>query len=161
MSERRIVNIISHQVRTDEICYRVLWTTHKCEWLSGKDLDTPEFSPFVLRYWETGSRELTNRATQTDPCQIFEFPTSLDALFRATRSFLEFPTTAKSAKSDVLPGRAKVPNAIVAIRAKEGTATVRFGRSAEPEEMPLAELRTLAPKMIAEYYIDLHRRRVV
>jgi hypothetical protein len=48
-----------------------------------------------------------------------------------------------------------VPNAIAAIQAKEGTATVRFGRSAEPEEMPLA------PKMIAEYYIDLHRRRVV
>jgi hypothetical protein len=57
----------------------------------------------------------------------------------------------------VLPGRAKVPNAIVTIQAKDGTATARFGPSAEREE----GLRALAPKMIADHSINLQRRRVV
>jgi hypothetical protein len=160
MSDRKIANIIAHQVWTDEICYRVLWTTHECEWLSGKALDTPEFSPFVLRYWRTTGRELTNHATQTDPCQIFEFPTSLDDIFRGTRSFVEFPATAKSAQANALPGRPKVPTAIVAIQAVYGTATVKVGALAEPEQMSLTLLRALAPKMIAEYYINLHRKRI-
>jgi hypothetical protein len=52
--------------------------------------------------------------------------------------------------------RPRVPLAVTEVRAADGVARVSFGDGGDVE-MPLAELRVIAPRLIAEYYVARRR----
>jgi hypothetical protein len=159
MANRRVVNVIAHKVCEDGLLYRVQWSTHECEWTFGSSLDLPEISPYLLRYWQTGSREVADKSTQTQPCRFFEFPATPEDIQRATRAFVEFPATGSSTLAEDAVLRSSVPVAIDALDIPGGKATVRFSADSEPAEMDLARLRMLAPRLIAQYFLGPRKSR--
>jgi hypothetical protein len=147
------VNVIAHKVCDDELQYRVQWSNHEFEWTSGPSLDLPDTSSYLLRYWKTGGREVTDKSTQTDPGRIFEFPETPEDLEQATQSFVQFPATAKSVSGDASVRSSRIPVAIQEIDIHKKIAIVKFGSQTEPSEMELQSLRILAPRLVADYYL--------
>jgi hypothetical protein len=145
MSVRRVVHVPAHKACEDELLYRVQWSTRECEWASGPSLDLPETSPSLLGYWQTGVREVADKSTQSHPCGFFEFPAT------ARRAFAEGATAPSSAPA--APAAPAALKALEALEVRGGRATVRFCGDPEPAEMDLAQLRVIAPRVVAEFFM--------
>jgi hypothetical protein len=153
---RPILVILAHFSSGSMIHYRVQFDDKTCAWVPGPDLDTPEFGTFVLHYWRTGGREYRHRECQTAECNGFSFDLTPETLERSTRAFVKFPASVGSAIGrDSLP-RSRTPIGIVDIDVRAGQAVVTYGRDSEQGTMNLTELRAIAPRLVAEYYLGLN-----
>jgi hypothetical protein len=150
MGEKEVVAILAHVVLEDTIRYRVHYTNGQTEWVIGSELEAGGSSFFLLRYWRGGGRELRDRASQTEPCRIFDFSSIQDQLLDLTDAFVEFPFVKPVSRTSI----SQIPLYVSSIDVRKGEAYVKFRYDEEPCQMDLAALRQNSPELIAQYFMS-------
>ena len=140
--------ILAHKVENDTLIYRIQRPDKSCQWFPGASLDHFRTRHLVSQYWKTCDVCLKDAEVQTDPVVGFDLSGVMDSLVSPICSYVEFKQV-QAPRPRLGP-----PVEIVSISFENDSAIVRYGRDREDVEMPLDELKAVAPLLVCEYCLS-------
>lgn len=153
-SANNILNIFAHHIEDQNtIKYRVQWSNRTCEWVDGNNLNNQNYGKYLIKYWKIGPREYKDQISQTDQARSFDFSITQHNINKWTSSFRPF-SPQKHDETSQSQYHNIIPNSIHSIDANQNLAMVEFPNIPEPVPMKLDLLLSLAPKMIAQFYLS-------
>lgn len=141
--------VLGHRMNGDDILYRVRWSTNRCQWVSGSDIDKDGIQQTLVEYWKTSDCQFKDKECQTNACYAVDFDEIISLTAQECTNFVQFSPGSWEQVSETT-----VPTEIISINYEEGTALVKYTRDLHPADVPLETLRDIAPVLLAEFMLS-------